>query len=167
MQLDSELLVQGIADSDDYVQTLTEFFELAGRFVIMVAYQLLPSPGLDSGRYNHRIRHEKILRAFVTDGRAEEIIATAVVVYRVNNQKSVEMGTIADVRKDSFCSCKPFKINTIFFRIQSLPFFMSMVQDHLNLPLKEYWIMLYDQRLWGSMTMVAVPTLIELTSNMA
>lgn len=52
---------------------------------------------LDSGRYVYRLRHEKVKRAIVTDGRDIDINTTAAIAYRLSNQKGIEMGAISDV----------------------------------------------------------------------
>lgn len=44
LQVDSDALVQGFADSDTYIATLEEFFTAAGRLGIIIANQILPSP---------------------------------------------------------------------------------------------------------------------------
>lgn len=96
LNIDAEVLIEGVCDSDHYIELLESFFEPDGAPLIVVGYQPLPAPGFESGRYNHRQRHEQVVNGFVTDGDVP-IKDRCVVFYRQNSRKGLEMATIPDV----------------------------------------------------------------------
>lgn len=96
LNVDPEILIEGICDSEHYIELLESFFEADGASLLVVGYQLLPSPGPESGRYNHKQRHEQIRNGFITDGDVP-IKDRCVVVYRQNRAKVLELANMPDV----------------------------------------------------------------------
>lgn len=97
LNVDPEVLIEGVCDSDHYVELLESFFETDGAPLIVVGYQLLPAPGSESGRYSHKRRHDQIVNGFITDGDVP-IKDRCVVAFRQNTAKGLEIATIPDVR---------------------------------------------------------------------
>lgn len=89
-------MIEGVCDKDHYIELLENFFEPDGAPLIVVGYQLLPAPGPESGRYNHKQRHDQIVNGFLTDGDVP-IKDRCVIVYRQNSRKGMDMATIPDV----------------------------------------------------------------------
>lgn len=46
MNVDEEVIVEGIADSDDNIEKLSELFKENGQKAVMIAHQLMPPPGI-------------------------------------------------------------------------------------------------------------------------
>lgn len=96
MNVDPEILIEGICDNDHYIELLESFFEPEGAGLIIIGYQLMPAPGPESGRYNHKLRHDQVVNGFITDGDVP-LKNRCVVAYRQNSTKVLDMTTMADV----------------------------------------------------------------------
>jgi len=95
--IEQEVIIEGMADSDRYIRIMDALFAEKKKMVILFYYGLLDSPPLDSGRMVMKTRYAKHMRAVCTDGTTSETVGLCVAVYRTNNLKPIDIRTMQDV----------------------------------------------------------------------
>ncbi|XP_043487301.1 uncharacterized protein LOC122514483 isoform X2 [Polistes fuscatus] len=97
LNLPSETLAEGIIDKDEYVNTFSNFFKEGGKRAIIIHYQYMTPPSIESGRWSPQYEHEKqVLRGCVTDGTTEPFYGKSIIVYRLRSDIAFEMKHLLD-----------------------------------------------------------------------
>ncbi|XP_044736994.1 dynein axonemal heavy chain 8-like [Chrysoperla carnea] len=90
-------LVEGIIDSDSYIETFNTLFQPGGRCVGIIHYQMGDAPDLWTGRYNPTLpKGTKIKSAAFSSGDSLALTDMGVLAYRLNAKKPIETKNVAD-----------------------------------------------------------------------
>lgn len=93
---DADALMEGFVDCQDNIILLQEFYERDGRRSIIIGSQLLPAPGMNSGRFNSKQKHDMFKNGFITDGSGIQLTMPAAAAIRLNADKGLEMSSIQE-----------------------------------------------------------------------
>ncbi|KAI4493643.1 hypothetical protein M0804_001819 [Polistes exclamans] len=97
LNLPSATLEEGIIDKDEYVNTFSNFFKEDGKRAIIIHYQYMTPPSMESGRWSPQYEHEKqVLRCCVTDGTTEPFYGKSIIVYRLRSDIEFETKHLLD-----------------------------------------------------------------------
>ncbi|KAF7401630.1 hypothetical protein HZH68_007450 [Vespula germanica] len=97
LNLAPEILEEGIIDKDEYVDTFSNFFKEGGKRAIIIHYQHMTPPSIESGRWTPQYEYEKqILRCCVTDGTTEQFYGKSIIVYRLRSDIEFEPKHLID-----------------------------------------------------------------------
>nr|XP_012153549.1 PREDICTED: dynein heavy chain 8, axonemal-like [Megachile rotundata] len=91
LNLDPDLLEEGIVDKDEYVNVFDSFFDKNGKRAILIHFQPMGPPPFESGRWKPDYEHEnQMIRCCVTDGSTEKLSGKCVIVYRIKSDIAFE-----------------------------------------------------------------------------
>ncbi|KAI4504021.1 hypothetical protein M0802_000492 [Mischocyttarus mexicanus] len=97
LNLPSATLEEGIIDKDEYVNTFSNFFKEGGKRAIIIHYQHMTPPSMESGRWTPQYEHEKqVLRCCITDGTTEPFYGKSIIVYRLRSDIEFETKHLLD-----------------------------------------------------------------------
>jgi hypothetical protein len=118
-EIDEEEVINCALDSSENIHLIGSLFTRHGCRSILVQYQLsdAPSRGLkmlqeihfvyscrkffqytESGRYDEKIRHQKVKTVLFSDGKnGEKIEGISVIVYRLSNSTDIDPKNVSDV----------------------------------------------------------------------
>jgi len=94
--LDPEEIVTGIVDESKYVENLNGLFEEKGPMAVMISNASMIGYPTDSGRYQDKLKYTEVHRAICLKSDSVDMIGKWIVVYRQNNEKSVENRSVSD-----------------------------------------------------------------------
>ncbi|CAK9824517.1 Dynein axonemal heavy chain 8 [Anthophora retusa] len=91
LNVDTDLLEEGVIDKDEYINVFDSFFQKNGKRAILIHFQPMEPPPLESGRWSPQYTHEsKVTRCCVTDGLNEQLSGKCVIIYRLRSDIEFE-----------------------------------------------------------------------------
>ncbi|XP_034179159.2 dynein heavy chain 8, axonemal kl-3 [Osmia lignaria lignaria] len=91
LNIDADLLEEGVIDKDEYINVFDSFFAKDGKRAILIHFQPMGPPPFESGRWNPQFEHEnQMIRCCVTDGSTEKFSGRCVIVYRIKSDIDFE-----------------------------------------------------------------------------
>lgn len=93
---DTEEVVMGVADDNQYVDLLNSVMTKGGSRACMISYAQMEGYPPESGRYVEAMKRQKVKRAILKPIEKVELYGKWIVVYRNNNNKNVENRSVAD-----------------------------------------------------------------------
>lgn len=113
--LDADTVEAGLLDDDLYVRLVDEFVLKGGRMAVLFFYDEFAHPNVASGRHVPAQRHTKMRRVVCSDGTDLQQRGKCVVVYKLNNDKDLDLRTIQDVSLASKMRRASFRISISCF----------------------------------------------------
>ncbi|XP_022920277.2 dynein axonemal heavy chain 8 [Onthophagus taurus] len=90
-------IFEGAVDYQEYLDYMADFIKAKGRFGFIVYVQNGPPFEMDTGRYNPAVPPTAVTkRVYITDGSGQPFKGKGVIVYKVNNDKKVELKNVVD-----------------------------------------------------------------------
>ncbi|KAF2888607.1 hypothetical protein ILUMI_17566 [Ignelater luminosus] len=97
LNVETNAVLDGVADAKSHVDLLESFLTAGGRQAILFYYQDGPAYEIESGRYNATIPRDTVFkRIFVTDGSSLPLTDQAIVAYKNNSLKDIDLRNIND-----------------------------------------------------------------------
>ncbi|KOX80134.1 Dynein heavy chain 8, axonemal [Melipona quadrifasciata] len=91
LNIDPDILEEGVIDKDEYISVLDSFFVKDGKHAILIHYQPMEPPPFESGRWIPQYEQEtEVIRCCVTDGSTEQLSGKCVIVYRLKSDIDLE-----------------------------------------------------------------------------
>ncbi|XP_055595824.1 dynein axonemal heavy chain 8 [Uranotaenia lowii] len=91
LNLEQEFLIDCTADNNWSVEMMEQIFEQEGTKGLLLFYGMYPAPGIDSGRYNPKLKRQQVMQTLVTNGADFKVTEICVGVYRHNSARPVEV----------------------------------------------------------------------------
>ncbi|XP_052892579.1 dynein axonemal heavy chain 8 [Anopheles moucheti] len=92
---DQDYAAECVADRMADVKLLDSFFESEGVKALLLFYGMCAPPGMDTGRYNAKIK-QPTNQVWITDGRSDKVTLACVGVTRHSNTKPIEVKGLSD-----------------------------------------------------------------------
>ncbi|XP_034939850.1 dynein heavy chain 8, axonemal [Chelonus insularis] len=92
LDTDVSSLEDGVVDRNEYLEVFNNFLSEGGCRTIIIHYQPMDPPPIESGRWDSSMKHQQeIIRCCVTDGKIEKLCGKAVIVYRLRTDVEFEL----------------------------------------------------------------------------
>ncbi|XP_076759064.1 dynein heavy chain 8, axonemal kl-3 [Xylocopa sonorina] len=114
LNVDPDLLEEGVVDKDEYINVFDSFFLKDGKRAILIHYQLMEPPPFESGRWSPQYEREiQMIRCCVTDGLTEQLSGKFVIVYRLKSDIDFETKHLLEETYYAYAEVDPASQNTL------------------------------------------------------